>query len=403
MQKENSTNIQFTMDQIESARKLDTNGWIEIKGNPITKVGVFPYSGASLGEGFDPNEIYMVYRPEEELNNPETINSFKLLPWTDDHPERLLGNPDEGNVDPLKKGISGVTGEDVYFNDGYLKSNIKTFSKELADKINSGKKELSAGYKFKCFMQKGVYKGIKYDIVQRSIRGNHLSLVDSGRAGPDVSVLDQSENQGGNMPEDKDKSKMAKDETSLADIIEKLTELSENLAMVSTRMDKYDAKDQDEDEDEDEDIHVDIHSHKNDEEDEDDEEIIENVKKKDEDEDEDIKKSIKKEDVKVGMDALKKEVLLELSTRERLKKSLSPIIGVFDAEDMSSSQIAKYGIKKLGLTCKKGQEESVLNAYLAGQKSVKKINQSVAFDQSDYNMHNDSPDFLNLINLGGDV
>jgi len=385
----------FTMDQIESARKMDTNGWIEIKGNPITKVGVFPYLGSSLGSEFEQDKIYMVYRPEEELKNPETINSFKLLPWTDDHPKKLLGNPEEGKEDPSLKGVAGVTGEDVFFQDGYLKANIKTFSNDLAEKINSGKKELSAGYKFVPLMQKGVHEGIEYAIVQTNIRGNHLSLVDSGRSGADVSVLDKSDEEK-NMP---DLEKAIEEDVSLSDVVKKLAELADNMSDVKDRMDKmekYDAKDQDEDEDEEEvqQVHVDIDSHKE----EDDEEEEEVIKEKDvEDEEE------KEKNMKVGMDSLKKELFAEFAKREKLVKSLTGMIGVFDASDMTASQVASYGIKKLGLNCKKGQEQVVLDAYLAGQRSIKKSIQSVALDQSDYTVASDTPDFVSFINNGGEL
>jgi len=380
----------FTMDQIESARKMDTNGWIEIKGNPITKVGVFPYLGSSLGSEFEQDKIYMVYRPEEELKDPETINSFKLLPWTDDHPQKLLGNPQDGNEDPLLKGVAGVTGEDVYFEDGYLKSNIKTFSHDLSEKIKQGKKELSAGYKFVPLMQKGVYKGIDYAIVQTNIRGNHLSLVDSGRSGADVSVLDKSDKEDKDMP---DLEKAIEEDVSLSDIVKKLAELSETMADVKDRMDKYDAKDQDGDEDKDEDedqqVHVDIDSHKDEDEDE------EMPEKDVEDEDQ------KQKDVKMG--SLKKELFAEFAKREKLVKSLTGMIGVFDASDMTASQVASYGIKKLGLNCKKGQEQVVLDAYLAGQRSIKKSIQSVALDQSDYTHSSSTPDFVSFINNGGEL
>src|ERR1700676_5463208 len=59
----------------ESARIYDINGWMEIKGNPISKVGVFPYSGAQIDTdgsmGLDPNKIYQVYRSQDELSNQE--------------------------------------------------------------------------------------------------------------------------------------------------------------------------------------------------------------------------------------------------------------------------------------------------------------------------------------------
>src|SRR6188474_2789733 len=59
-----------------SARKTDLNGWTEIKGNPLSKVGVFPYLGKQISPKLEPDKTYWVYRPEEELSHPDCINSF---------------------------------------------------------------------------------------------------------------------------------------------------------------------------------------------------------------------------------------------------------------------------------------------------------------------------------------
>lgn len=87
-------------DENASAREYDINGWAEIKGNPISKVGVFPYLGSQIDKSLIPDKIYQVYRPMEELNNPETINSFKLVPWTDEH--EMLGK----GMTPAEKKVS---------------------------------------------------------------------------------------------------------------------------------------------------------------------------------------------------------------------------------------------------------------------------------------------------------
>ena len=171
-----------------TSREYDINGYVEIKGNPISKVGIFPYLGSSIGAD-DPDKVYMVYRPEEELSSPETIQSLKLNPWIDDH--EMLGDSGEGLTPAEEKGIQGVTGEDVYYEDGYLKANLKLYSESQADLIESGKKELSWGYRCEYDFTSGVFDGDKYDVIQRSIRGNHLASVDEGRMGPDVAVLDQ--------------------------------------------------------------------------------------------------------------------------------------------------------------------------------------------------------------------
>lgn len=175
------------------AREYDGNGWFEIKANPISKAGIFPYSGRQLGlTGPDADRIFNVLRPPEELGAPECVESFKLLPWIDEHV--MLGPVAQEMTDRAlpaeKKGIQGVIGEEVFFKDGVLYANIKAFSNTLAALISAGKRELSAGYRCVYEVAQGVWNGLHYDAIQRNIRGNHLALVTEGRMGPDVAVMD---------------------------------------------------------------------------------------------------------------------------------------------------------------------------------------------------------------------
>ncbi len=192
----------WAMDK--SARVEDFNGWPEIKDNPLSKVGIFQYRGAQLSVPahqrdrvtLDPNRMYSILRPADELGSPETIDSFKLLPWIDNH--AMLGSAEQGLMRPEQKGIQGVTGQEVRFDpealgDGALLGNIKVFSSAMKDLIDAGKKELSCGYRCDYDWTPGTWNGKPYDAVQRNIRGNHLALVKKGRMGPGVAVLDHSD------------------------------------------------------------------------------------------------------------------------------------------------------------------------------------------------------------------
>ena len=129
------------------------------------------------------------YSAREELSDDDCIDSFKLIPWVDEHD--MLGD-DPGTIAAESKGVEGVIGEEVYFDkdDGTLKGNMKIFSENLKRIIEDGKKELSCGYRCTYEVKSGVFDGEKYDIIQRNMRGNHLATVDEGRMGPEVSVLD---------------------------------------------------------------------------------------------------------------------------------------------------------------------------------------------------------------------
>ena len=145
----------------ETARKTDFNGWFEIKKNPISKAGVFPYLGKSIDPngvlGLDPGKIYNVYRPEEELSDPECIESFKLIPWVVGHD--MLGGK-RGCMPAEQKGVQGVIGEDVCFESPYLYGNIKWFSDSLDDILEDGGKDLSAGFRCRYEKTSGVWNVI---------------------------------------------------------------------------------------------------------------------------------------------------------------------------------------------------------------------------------------------------
>jgi hypothetical protein len=177
-----------------SARVTDSNGWCEVKRNPLAKAGVFDYRGSSIGaarQGRDPNAMYKVYRPASELSSIATLDSLKLIPWIDDH--AMLGDPEtNGYVDAAEKGVKGVIGENITFDSSTntLYGNIKCFSAKHQKLIDAGKKQLSLGYRCKYDWTPGTFNGETYDCIQRSIRFNHNASTQQGRMGPDVAVLD---------------------------------------------------------------------------------------------------------------------------------------------------------------------------------------------------------------------
>lgn len=165
------------------AKQVDYNDFWYIKDNPITKAGVFPYLGKQIDPSLEPDKIYMVLRPADEIEKAK--DTFKLLPLVDEH--TMLG-PDFTPAE--QKGIHGVLGSDIKAKDGTLYSDVKIYSEYLKDEIKNGKKELSCGYFCKYDLTPGVYNGVHYDAVQRDLRGNHIALVDNGRMGHDVRVMD---------------------------------------------------------------------------------------------------------------------------------------------------------------------------------------------------------------------
>lgn len=351
-----------------SARIEDENGYVEIEGNPITKVGVFPYLGSEIDQygemGLDPERVYYIYRPEEELTDPECMESFRLVPWVIDH--EMVGeihNPEDS------KKIEGVTGEKIYYEDGYLKANLRAFTKNLKDVLENDKKELSIGYTSWYDMTPGVYNGVPYDGIQRGLRGNHLASISEGRAGKDVRVLDgkfiTTFDSRGLMKDkeefnEKHEFEKTSDEMSLESLamrLEKIEGLLEKLAGMEKKEKELMADEPVEKVDEIigdryevEIVPVQL-----------DEDIIKEPEKKIED-----GAQCRTED------SLIKKIYRDLAKKDALAKKLYPLIGVFDHAEKSLKEVARYGVKKLNVPCVSGQELAALEAYLLGASKAQR-------------------------------
>ena len=166
------------------SKVVDTNGYWEIKNNPISKVGVFPYMGRSISDECEPDKVYYVYRPATTLEQSVDTWDNPPKPFINDH--EMLG---EGFSKIDDRPVQGVI-HNPHFEDGVLYADLSVYSESLKDKIANGKKELSLGYFCKYRKEKGVYKGQAYDFVQEDMVGNHIALVDNGRCGSDVKVFD---------------------------------------------------------------------------------------------------------------------------------------------------------------------------------------------------------------------
>lgn len=172
-------------------KQVDKNDFWFIEKNPITKVGVYPYLGKQISQDCEPDKIYYVLRPKEELFRKETLDSLRLIPLIDGH--TMIG---KDFTAPEDKGLDGTLGDNVSHDTDTIYNDLKIISNKMKEEIQNGKKELSLGYFCRYDKQPGTYKGQRYDYVQRDIIANHLALVDKGRMGADVRVYDSK-----NIPE----------------------------------------------------------------------------------------------------------------------------------------------------------------------------------------------------------
>ena len=176
----------LSIAQDRSLRSYDQDGRLHVESSNISKATVNPYYGSEIPNyqqlGLEPKKVYYLLRDPEELE--KAAPTFNNLPLLSKH---IPVSADE----PQKEVIAGTTGSDTVFEDGYLKCSLAVWDAEAIAGIESGEQvELSSAYHYTADMTAGEFEGRHYDDVMRDIVGNHVALVDVGRAGRDVVVSD---------------------------------------------------------------------------------------------------------------------------------------------------------------------------------------------------------------------
>lgn len=171
----------------QDKKDIDTNGYITYYDVPMTRAGVFPYLGRTISPELEPDRVYNVLRPIEELSKPETLKSLEAIPFVIDH--TMLG---EGFTPPEDKGIEGTTLNNVKVNGDIITNDLTAYTDRCKKAIENGKRDLSLGYRCKYELSDGTYNGQPYDAIQRDIIFNHVALVDEGRMGKECSIQDNS-------------------------------------------------------------------------------------------------------------------------------------------------------------------------------------------------------------------
>lgn len=170
-----------------TARSFDKDGRLHVAVSHISKACVSPYHGREIPNsealGLDPNRVYYLYRDPDELDR--AAPSFNNLPLLSQHVP-------VNAVEPRSDIVVGSIGSDVTFNAPYLDASLCIWDARAIAGVESEQQcELSSAYHYEADMTPGATPdGERYDGVMRNIQGNHLALVEVGRAGPDVVVAD---------------------------------------------------------------------------------------------------------------------------------------------------------------------------------------------------------------------
>ena len=170
-----NTSFRYDVAPIEKY-ELTPEGYLRLHAT-IARTGVQHYSNAD-------GSIRREYRAPEDVALPESLASFAGKSVTDEHPPVLL---DSANTKNYQKGF---TGSEIVYDNGFVRAIMTITDQELIDKIQRGDAtEVSAGYRVSFDANPGTTPdGEPYDGRQTEIIGNHVAVVKTGRAGPQVKL-----------------------------------------------------------------------------------------------------------------------------------------------------------------------------------------------------------------------
>lgn len=163
--------------------RIREDGYLVVDARVARAGNVQRYLGSEVGK---PELPYVdVFRPEAEVFSQDTMASFAHRPVTDDHPTEAV------TKDNWKKLARGQTDGEIKRDGEFLRVPLMVADGEAIQKVQDGKRELSAGYTCDLKWEKGTSpSGQTFDAIQTNIRANHVAIVARGRAGKDCRIGD---------------------------------------------------------------------------------------------------------------------------------------------------------------------------------------------------------------------
>jgi hypothetical protein len=178
----------FITDRLTITDKRRTNDGYLVTTARFARSGIYEYAGRDVGK--PDMSVVRVYRPDSEVFSEDAMASFAHRPITNDHPGENV------SAQTWKRDAVGFTDGRVARDGDFVVVPMMVTDAEAITEVDGGKAELSAGYTCDLdFVDGATEDGQKYDAVMKNIRGNHIAIVDRGRAGSDCRIGD--DNTGG--------------------------------------------------------------------------------------------------------------------------------------------------------------------------------------------------------------
>lgn len=175
--------MQFTDRMISDGQlKKTDDGWV-VQARVARSGNIQMYSGAEIGMA--DRAVVRIYRPEEEVFDRKSIESYARKPITMDHPPAGVTN------DNWKDLAVGEIDRDVVRDGEFVSVPLLLRDAKAVERIKDGARELSMGYTATIEWEDGVTpSGERYDAVQRNLRMNHVAVVDKARGGKELRIGD---------------------------------------------------------------------------------------------------------------------------------------------------------------------------------------------------------------------
>lgn len=152
----------------------------------VARTGIQLYAGAEVGK--PELATVRVYRPETEVFSRDSMASFAAAPVTIEHPAEAV------TADNWRRLAVGEVGQDVVRDGEWIRVPLILKDAAAIRAVETGKREISMGYGAVLDFTPGqTPDGQQYDAVQRSVKINHLAIVDAARAGHEARIGDDGE------------------------------------------------------------------------------------------------------------------------------------------------------------------------------------------------------------------
>jgi|GEM_PF-1325049 hypothetical protein len=166
------TKTYFDLSPMGSVTKTP-EGFLQFQA-PATRSGIFIYHN----EDGSPRRAY---RAPAEVFKRESMDSFKGKPIINNH---QMGVTPKITADNVKGYQIGAIGENIRRENNLMWVSGTIHDKSGVEAVEGGRRGLSLAYDSDDIEEHGITEdGLEYDFRQTNIRGNHLAIVDRGRAG----------------------------------------------------------------------------------------------------------------------------------------------------------------------------------------------------------------------------